>query len=131
MFKKKFRKEKKGLENSFKYAFEGIFACFKSERNMKIHVSILFIVVVGGFFFHISISEWITCLILFGLVLSAELVNTSIETTIDLCMPHMHPKAKIAKDTASGGVLILAIVSFIIGCIVFIPKIVDFISSLL
>lgn len=129
MFKKKFHKEQKRLENSFRYAFEGIYECFQSERNMKIHVSVLLLVVVGGFFFHITIPEWIICLILFGLVLSAELVNTAVETTIDLCMPNIHPKAKIAKDTAAGGVLVLAIVSFIIGCIIFIPKIVDFISS--
>lgn len=129
MFKKKFRKEKKGLENSFKYAFEGIYECFQNERNMKIHVVLLVITVIGGLFFHISLTEWLICLILFGLVLSAELVNTAIETTIDLCMPNIHPKAKIAKDTAAGGVLVLAIVSFMIACIIFIPKIVDFISS--
>lgn len=121
--KKKFQKEQKRLRNSFKYAFAGIRSCFQSERNMKIHVTILCLVVLSGILCQIAISEWMVCIILFGLVLSAELMNTAIETTIDLCMPNLHPKAKLAKDTAAGAVLVLAIVAALIGLLIFIPKI--------
>lgn len=114
----------KKLINSFKYAFAGIFTSVKSERNMFIHVSIMLLVIICGIIFKINLSEWKTCIILFGLVLSAELINTAIETTIDLCMPDIHPKAKLAKDTAAGAVLVLAIVAAIEGLMIFIPKII-------
>lgn len=120
-------KEKKYKNNSllysFKYAFIGIYTSLKSERNMFIHFSIMLLVIICGIIFKINFAEWIICLILFGLVISAELINTSIETTIDLCMPDINPKAKIAKDTAAGAVLVLAIVAAIIGLMIFIPKI--------
>lgn len=129
--KRKFRKEQKRLCNSFKYAFSGIGACFRSERNMKIHVTILCLVVLGGILCEINFMEWLICLILFGLVLSAELINTAIETTIDLCMPNLHPKAKLAKDTAAGAVLVLAMVAALIGLLIFIPKLVVLLKTLI
>lgn len=113
----------KKLINSFKHAFAGIFTSVKSERNMLIHVSIMILVIVCGIILKINLNEWKICIILFGLVISAELINTAIETTIDLCMPDIHPKAKLAKDTAAGAVLVLAIVAAIEGLIIFVPKI--------
>ena len=113
----------KKLINSFKYAFKGIYKSFKSERNMKIHFSIMTLVIIFGIIYKISVAEWITCILLFALVISLELVNTSVENTIDLCSPEKNNLAKMAKDTAAGAVLVSAIASAIIGLIIFIPKI--------
>ena len=70
-------------------------------------------------------AEWIICIILFGLVISAEIMNTAIEATVDLVTRERHPLAGKAKDTAAGAVLVLAIVSAIIGAIIFVPKIIS------
>ncbi len=117
--------EAKRLVNSFKFAGEGIITSFKSEKNMKIHFLAMFIVIILGFALHISLIEWIVCIILFGGVIGAEMFNTAIETVVDMVMPYKNPKAKIAKDVAAGGVLVWAICSAIIGGIVFIPKIIE------
>ena len=109
--------------NSFKYAFEGIISSFKAERNMKIHTLIMILVIIAGFIFNITKAEWIICIILFGIVISAELFNTAIETIVDLVMPEKNKKAKLAKDVSAGAVLILAIASGIIGILVFLPYI--------
>ena len=116
------RKQKK-LTNSFKYAFEGIISSLKTEQNLKIHFLIMILVIIAGIILKISAFEWIVCIILFGLVISFELINTAIETTVDLAMPDKHPKAKLAKDISAGAVLILAITAIIVGLIIFIPKI--------
>lgn len=113
----------KKLINSFKYAFEGIFAALKAEKNMKIHIIIMILVIILGIVLKISRIEWIICIILFGFVISLELVNTAIETTVDLITQEKNPKAKIAKDVAAGAVLIASITSAIIGLIIFVPKI--------
>ncbi len=119
----KLLKKKKKLTNSFKYAFEGIASSLKTEQNLKIHFAIMIVVIIAGIICRISVFEWIICVILFGLVIAFELINTAIETTVDLAMPDKHPKAKLAKDISAGAVLILAITAIIVGLIIFIPKI--------
>jgi len=129
--KHKLRLDNKRLVNSFKYAFEGIKQTYIGEQNLKIHTFIAILVLVFGFFLKINYIEWFVCLILIGLVLMAEFFNTAIEYVVDLASPKIHPLAKAAKDTASAGVLMMSIMAAIIGGIIFIPKLIDFIGGLL
>lgn len=120
-------KTKKSFINSVKHAIDGIIYGIKTERHMKIHLLFTLVVIIGGFVFNISNLEWIVCLILIGGVISFELVNTAIERCVDMMMTDLHPLAKFAKDTAAGSVLVMAIISFVVGCMIFIPKIIEFI----
>ena len=121
----------KKLINSFKYAFTGIATSFKTERNMKIHVLIMILVIIAGIVFKVSLLDWIILVIMFGLVISAELFNTAIETTVDIAMPERNEKAKKAKDVAAGAVFVIAMASAVIGLLIFVPKIVGAINSLI
>lgn len=114
----------KNVISSFKYAFQGIFSAVKSERNLKIHISIMLLVIIAGIILKISKIECIVCIILFGLVIGGEMLNSAIETVVDIAMPKINPNAKFAKDVAAGAVLVFAISSAIIGCIIFVPKII-------
>lgn len=114
----------KKMINSFKNAFNGMIVSFKQERNMKIHINIMFLVILLGIIFKIKMVEWIICIICFALVIGGELFNTAIEITIDIAMPNFNEKAKKAKDISAGAVLVLAIASAIIGFIIFVPKII-------
>ena len=96
---------KNPLNKSFGYAFEGIRTGIRKERNMKIHCLAVIAVTVAGTFLHIKPVEWCICLLLFGLILSLELVNTALEAVVDLVTKEKKPLAKIAKDTAAGAVL--------------------------
>lgn len=118
------------LKRSFKSAFEGICATYKREQNIKIHSFIAIMVVIFGLLLKISYAEWLVCLVLIGFVLMAEFFNTAIEYVVDLASPDIHPLAKAAKDTASAGVLMMAILSAIIGIVIFVPKIVLFVGGL-
>lgn len=122
-------KEKKPpIYKSFGYAFEGIFTCIRKERNMKIHCVVSVLVIIAGILLNISAVEWCICLVLFGLVMSLELVNTAVEAVVDLVTQEYRPLAKIAKDTAAGAVLVAAIMAAIAGCIIFVPKLISLIS---
>lgn len=123
--------DQKRLANSFRYAWQGIVQSYRGEQNLKIHTFVAILVVVFGFFLKISYIEWLVCLLLIGLVLMSEFINTAIEYVVDLASPSVHPLAKAAKDTASAGVLMMAIISAIIGLVIFIPKIIDFIGGYL
>lgn len=108
---------------SFLHACNGIAYGIKYEHNIIIMILATIVVVTAGFYYNISGSEWLFILFAVGSVTSMEMINSSIEATIDLVTTEIHPLAKIAKDTASAASLILCIVSFIGACIIFVPKI--------
>lgn len=117
--------ENKKFLNSFKYAFNGIIISFRTEKNMKIHILMMLLVVIAGIILKINVIEWIICIILFAIVISAELFNTAIETVVNMITMEKNEKAKIAKDVSAGAVLVTAIGSAIVGLIIFIPKVVN------
>ena len=88
----------------------------------------MFLVIAAGLVLHLSVTEWCICLVLFGLILSLELVNTAVESVVDLVTEERKPLAKVAKDTAAGAVLISASMAGIMGCVILVPKILDFIG---
>lgn len=115
------KQKKNPLYRSFGYAFDGIFSGIRKERNMKIHCIAVIWVVIAGVIFKISRIEWCLCLILFGMILSLELVNTALEAVVDLVTEERKPLAKLAKDTAAGAVLIAAIMAALVGILIFLP----------
>ena len=116
------RKEYKKLINSFKYAMEGIISSFKTERNMKIHVLAMIIVIILGIYVKLNVTEWCIITIAIVLVIAGELYNTAFETVVDMISPEKNPKAKLIKDISAAAVLVLAIGAAVIGGIIFIPK---------
>lgn len=114
--------------NAILCALKGIINSIKTERNVKIDLFFAIAVIIMGIVLKISFSEWIICNILIGLVISAEIMNTAVEAVVDLVTRERHPLAGKAKDAAAGAVLILAIISAIIGFMIFIPKIINLIK---
>lgn len=108
---------------SFGYAFEGIFEVIQSQSNFKIHFLATFLVLLAGYYFSISTTEWCLVVGCITLVLSAETFNTAIEHLTNLVSPEYHILAKKTKDAAAGAVLLIAIGATIIGFIIFLPKI--------
>jgi len=108
---------------SFKFAFHGISSLFRNEHNSWIHAFFAFAVIVAGFLFAINTFEWIAVIFAIGFVFTAELINSSIEKTVDLVTKETNPLAKQAKDLAAGAVLVAAITAAIIGVLIFAPKI--------
>lgn len=94
----------------------------KSEKNMQIHLIFVLLVVFFGLLLSISPLEWMVCLLAFGLVMGAEMVNTAIETIVDLVSPDYHELAGRAKDIAAGAVLVASIAAAAAGLVIFVPK---------
>lgn len=117
------------LRKSFHYAFEGVSYVIRTQPNMKIHCIAAAIAVFLGFFFHLSEAEWLAVVLVIGFVMILEVINTAIETLVDLYTEDFHVLAKISKDTAAGAVLLMAILSVVVGCIVYLPKIYVFFTT--
>ncbi|PLX01973.1 MAG: diacylglycerol kinase, partial [Marinilabiliales bacterium] len=104
---------------SFTYAFKGIVYALKSQHNLWIHLTASILVIVFGFYFQINSYEWFAVVLCIGFVISAEIFNSAIEALTDLASPDYNKKAGLVKDMAAGAVLISAIISAVIGLIVF------------
>lgn len=117
-----------GLLRSFQNAMRGIRAAVLSERNMKIHLTVAVFVIVISFLFKLSVGEWLLVLFAIGGVIALELINTAIERAVDLVTDEYHPLAKEAKDMAAGAVLVFAILSVIVGLVIFFPKLLVFVG---
>lgn len=110
------------LLKSFGYAWKGIKSVFRTEQNMKIHTAAAVLAIVGGFIFQLSGGEWIAVILCIGLVVSAEMINTAFETLVDVVSPNRDPIAGKIKDITAGAVLVAALISVIVGVIIFLPK---------
>jgi diacylglycerol kinase len=104
---------------SFKYAFEGVLHALIHEANFRVQILITAISVGLGFYFQISSSEWSILVIGFASLLSAEVINTSIENFINYVIPKKSNVVKIVKDLSAGYVLINAIACLIILFLIF------------
>lgn len=110
---------RKRFWHSFGYAAQGIAAAFKSELNMKVHTGIAVAVLGAAAWFRVPLAHWLLLLLSIMLVFSAELMNTAVESVVDLVSPDYHPLAKKAKDTAAGAVLLTALFAVCAGAYVF------------
>jgi len=112
----------KKLLRSFGFAFTGMYELIKSEQNARIHLFISICVVIAGFLFCISASEWCIVALCIGLVFAAEAFNTVFEKLADHLFPQKHETARLAKDIAAGAVLFSALMAVVCGLIIFLPK---------
>ena len=102
------------LPKSFQYAWNGISYCFRTQANFRIHLLGFICMLTSAFYFRFEKMEWMICLILSALVFFAELVNTAIESVVDLSTTELSELAKVAKDCAAGAVLVLAAISVLV-----------------
>ncbi len=112
----------KKVLKSFGYAFKGLGYAYKTQLNFRIHLAATLAAILLAGYLHVSITEWIWIALCVTLVLSAELLNTSIEILTDMVSPGFNPKAGHVKDVAAAGVTITAIFAAVVGCIIFLPK---------
>jgi undecaprenol kinase/diacylglycerol kinase (ATP) len=107
----------------FKYAWQGVLYAFSTQINFKFHSIAAISVIALGIYLDLDLNDWLWISAAIVLVLVAELFNTALEVLVDLVSPGFNQKAGRVKDLSSAAVLLTAILSFIIGLCVFIPKI--------
>ncbi len=119
----------KRFGKSFKYAKDGLKYAFKYEQNMLAHILATTLVIAMGIIFKISLIEWLFVILIIGLVIATELINTSIEAVVDLACKEIDPVAKVAKDTAAAAVMVFAIVAILLALFIFLPKLIVLIGG--
>ncbi len=113
--------------SALKNAFNGIIYTFKTQRNLKIQLVISIIAIFAGIIFKISILEWAIVTVIIFMVFFSELLNTVVETIVDMITTEYNENAKIAKDISAGAVTLVSFASVVIGILIFLPKILEII----
>ncbi len=110
---------------AFLFAYRGIVSASK-ERNIKFHFFVGTIIILLGFFLSLSKVEWFIILLLIGLVISLEMINTSIEELANITRDKLnlgYSETTRTRDVSAGAVLVVSVIAAIIGIIIFLPKI--------
>lgn len=116
---------------SFQYAYYGVRRLLQTEHNTRIHTVATVLVIACSFLFRIAPGEWALVLLATGFVWTAEIWNTCIEKTVDIVQPEKDERVRFIKDMSAAAVLVAAIVSFAVGLIIFLPKIIEYVSSII
>jgi len=107
---------------SFSFATQGILYCIKNEINFRVHIVVALLVLIFSRFYSFTKIEYMILILTISLVVTFEIINTSIETIVNLISPEYNKLAKIIKDTAAGAVLLSAVSAVVIGIILFWDK---------
>ncbi len=107
---------------TFVYAFQGIKTALTEQFNFRIHTFFALLALFLAFYLKLSVTEFLFILSLIFLVFIAETFNSAIEYLGDSVTLKQDPFIKKAKDASAGAVLLTAILSIIVGLVIFLPK---------
>lgn len=107
------------FKKSFGFALQGFRYTMATERNIRVMLGGAAFAVVMGLVLQLDLVSWAIVLLCIGCVLAAELMNTAIETVVDLVSPEYHPLAGHAKDIAAAAVYVLSFLVAVVGVCVF------------
>jgi diacylglycerol kinase (ATP) len=118
------------LFSSFRYAWAGILYAFQTQRNFRIHILVGTVAIALTIILHLSPVETCIIALTIGAVLTMELLNTALESVVDLTVKQTyHDLAKIAKDCAAGAVLVTAIMSLLVAGFLILPPLMELIMT--
>lgn len=107
------------FRRSFLFALQGFRTALRQERNIKVMLAGGAFAVAMGVILRIDAVSWAIVLVCCGMVIAAELLNTAIETVVDLVSPEFHPLAGQAKDIAAAASWVLSLTAAVVGVIVY------------
>lgn len=123
--------DSKKFTKSLIHAFNGFLYLIKTQNNFRIHILITFVVVIIGILLKINNVEWLILLLVIGLVWVVEAINTAFERLFDLVDESFNPIVKVGKDVSAAAVLFSAILSIIIGLLIFVRPFLAWLQSIL
>ena len=111
----------KRLYKSFTYAFRGLFKTLREEQNLQIQSIAGLVVIILGWYFRIEVEEWLILILVIGLVILMEIINSAIERITDVLKPRLDNYVKEIKDIMAAAVMLASVIAIIVGLIIFIP----------
>ena len=110
-----------GRLKSMGFALKGAIKLITTEHSVMVQSSLAVIMIIAGFYFEITRIEWMLQILVFGLVLAVEGLNTAVEKIADFIHPEYHERIGFIKDIAAGAVFFAAMTAIAVGCIIYFP----------
>ena len=111
----------KRLYKSFTYAFRGLGKTLKEEQNLQIQSIVGLVVIILGWYFRIEVEEWLILILVIGLVILMEIINSAIERITDVLKPRLDSYVKEIKDIMAAAVMLASVIAVTVGLIIFLP----------
>jgi len=111
----------KRLFKSFSYAFRGLFKTLREEQNLQIQSAVGLAVIILGWYFKIKNWEWLSLILVIGLVILMEIINSAVERITDVLKPRLDSYVKEIKDIMAAAVMLASVMAVIVGLIIFLP----------
>jgi diacylglycerol kinase len=115
----------KKFTKSVGFAWEGVLALYRSERNARIHTGIMVVVFALAGWLGISKTEWCLLILMFGMVLSMEAANTGLEKICNMKTREFDPRIKEIKDIGAGAVLLAGLAAIAVGMMILVPRLIE------
>jgi len=113
----------KRLVKSFRYAVKGLAKIFREEQNLKVQSFAGLLAISAAAYFHITRIEWAVIILMIGLVILMEIINSAVERVADILKPRIDSYVKEIKDITAAAVMLASIISIIVGAIIFVPHV--------
>ena len=123
-----------GLKSLWKVtmnSWHGLVYFYKYERSAILNLVAAILMLLGAWMLEMSPMEWLVIIMVLFTTLSVELLNTAIEKVCDLVTKDYNMNIKVAKDAGSAATGVLTLVGIVVVLIIYVPKIIEFIESLL
>lgn len=111
-------KGQQGVARSFDHAYRGLIYAVRTQRNMRFHVVVATVVLIGSLFLGVSKLELAVLVLVIMFVFTTEMFNTALEFAVDLVTKEYHPLAKLAKDISAGAVLVSSVGAVLVGYLI-------------
>jgi diacylglycerol kinase (ATP) len=111
-------KGQQGVARSFDHAYRGLIYAVRTQRNMRFHVVVATVVLIGSLFLGVSKLELAVLVLVIMFVFTTEMFNTALEFAVDLATKEYHPLAKLAKDVSAGAVLVSSVGAVLVGYLI-------------
>lgn len=118
------------MGQAFSCAWSGITYALATQRNFKVHAAFAVGAIALGFLLQIPQASWLAVILCITAVFSLEVVNTAVESVVDMVSPEWHDLAMRAKDCAAGAVFLFAIGSIVVAAVVYIPAAIELFSRI-
>ena len=114
------------FSNTFKNARKGMRLTMKSERNIRVHLAVGALALIFAFYLGFSYVKFSILIMAISMVISAEMLNSAIEFSLDAIFHNRYSRmVGMAKDIAAGAVLLVTLNAILVGCILFVPKLIE------
>lgn len=112
-----------GWYGKFKVAFRGLYFGIAGQSSFVVHFIAMALVIVSAIILKLDVLSWCILLLCIGLVITAELFNSAVETLFRGLPSDVQDRSWKALDIAAGAVLCACMIAAIVGCIVLVPAV--------